>query len=216
MKKIISLFLAVFLICSLAVSVQASEIGSIEVKVQYNGEKITGGQLIAVRIAYVDREDMSFKQVTDDKIVQDIGKSSAVTAMVKYYQDNADRSEFTVLKKNVKNGVAKFENLTTGLYLIYQEKAAPGYSKLASFLVTVPYTVDGNEIFDVTIDSKSELERNPSTTPTTPPETTPPDEKLPQTSQLKWPVPVMAASGIALFLFGWMLTLTSRKDAYET
>ena len=212
MKKLISLFLAVFTVCSFAFSVRALEDGSIEVKVQYNGEKISGGQLIAVRIAYVDWDDMTFKQLTDDKVIPDIGKSSAVTAMVKYYQDTKDKSEFTVLKADVENGAVKFENLTTGLYLIYQEKAAPGYSKLAPFLVTVPYTVDGKEILNVTIDSKSELERNP--TPTKPPEGSS-DEKLPQTGQLIWPIPVMAASGIALFLLGWILTSNSGKDAYE-
>ena len=212
MKRILSLFLSLFLLCSLALPAHAMKDGSIEVKVRYNGENITGGQLIAVRLAYVDWDDYTFKRLTDDKIITDIGKSSAVSAMVKYYNDTADKSEFTVLKADVKNGIAKFENLTTGLYLIYQEKAAEGYSKLSPFLVTVPYTVDGKMIYDVTVDSKSELERNP--TPPTEPDKEP-DEKLPQTGQLTWPIPVMAASGIALFLLGWILCSSSRKDTYE-
>lgn len=37
-------------------------------------------------------------------------------------------------------------------------------------------------------------------------------EKLIQTGQLKWPVPVLAAAGLALFVFGWKLTFAKRKE----
>ena len=212
MKKLISLFLCIYILCSLAIFCCAVEPdGSIEVRVKYNGENITGGQLIAVRVGYMDRDTLSFKRLTDDKIIENIGKSTAVSAMEKYYKDSEDKSEFTVIKADVKNGVAKFKDLTTGLYLIYQEKAASGYSKLSPFLVTLPYTVDGKEVFDITVDSKSELERNPS--PTCP--TDDPDEKLPQTGQLRWPIPVMACSGMVCFILGWWLCFARRKDPYE-
>ena len=207
MKRILPLILCVLMLCSLAVSAHATQDGSIEVKVRYNGQDINGGELIAVRVGYADAEAGAFKRLTDDKVISDIGKSSAVTAMEKYYKDAKDKSEFTVRKVQVKNGVAKFNDLTSGLYLIYQEKAARGYSKLSPFLVTVPY--DG--VYDVTLDAKSELERNPS--PTEPPKDDS-DEKLPQTGQLNWPVPVMAVSGVLFLLFGLVLCREPEREDY--
>lgn len=213
MKKLMSLFLCLFILCSFVVSAHAVEPdGSIEVKVKYNGKNITGGQLIAVRVGYMDRDTLAFKRLTDDKIIDNIEKASAVSDMLKYYKDTEDKSEFTVIKVDVKDGIAKFKDLTTGLYLIYQEKAATGYSKLNPFLVTLPYTVNGKEVFDITVSSKSELEREPELTK--PPSGTP-DEKLPQTGQLRWPIPVMACSGMACFVIGWYLCFTRRRDSYE-
>lgn len=38
--------------------------------------------------------------------------------------------------------------------------------------------------------------------------------KLPQTGQLNWPVPVMAAAGLTLFAVGWVLCFGRRKESY--
>ena len=207
MKRILPLILCVFMLCSFAFSAHAAQDGSSEVKVRYNGQDVNGGELIAVRVGYADEEAGAFKRLTDDEVIPNIGKSSAVSAMEKYYKEAKDKSEFTVRKAQVKNGVAKFDDLTSGLYLIYQEKAASGYSKLSPFLVTVPY----NGVYDVTLDAKSELERNPS--PTRPPEEDP-DDKLPQTGQLHWPVPVMAVSGVLFLLFGLVLCREPEREDY--
>ena len=70
---------------------------------------------------------------------------------------------------------------------------------------------DGQYRYDVTAAIKSELEREPETT--VPPSTQPEDPKLPQTGQLNWPVPVLAAAGLGLFTLG--LILRKKEEPYE-
>ena len=205
MKRIFRLLLCVAILCSLAATVQAADVGSISVKIQYQGKNITGGKLTAICVGALDARGTSYVQVTDGKLIENIGKAEAVTAMEKLYKDKKTTYAFREYTAEVKDGVAKFENLPAGLYLIRQEKAASGYSPLASFLVTLPY----EESMDVTVESKAELKREP--TPTKPSDKNP-DEKLPQTGQVTWPVPVMAASGLFLFFLG--LAMCSRKEDY--
>jgi len=57
---------------------------------------------------------------------------------------------------------------------------------------------------------KSELEKEPEMT-----RYTEPDDKLPQTGQLNWPVPLMACAGLALFALGWALCYAGKKEGYE-
>ena len=210
-RKPFSLLLALLLLVCLPLSAAAATKGdgSIEVQVVYNGTKITGGELIAVRVGYLDEENAMFRQVTDHAEIKDIGKQSAVTAMLKFYNNNKDKVQFDVYTAKVKEGKALFEELPKGLFLIYQEKSAAGYNNLSPFLVTIPY--DGKT--DVTASSKTELKKEPNPTPTTGP-TTPTGSKLPQTGQLTWPVPVLACCGMAFFVIGWWLC--RRKDGYET
>lgn len=211
MKRILCLLLSILVMSSLIPAAFAAEPDcAIEVIVQYNGTNITGGKLKAVRVGYLDEEDRIFRQLTDHKEIKDIGTQKAVTAMVEYYNDNIE--DLTVLTQSVSKGKATFDGLQTGLYLIFQQEAASGYNNLAPFLVTVPYTVKGEEIFEVTVESKTELKREPKKPTSTTGTST--GNKLPQTGQLTWPVPVLACCGMAFFVIGWWLC--RRKDGYET
>lgn len=49
--------------------------------------------------------------------------------------------------------------------------------------------------------------------PTTPQK--PSEPTLPQTGQLNWPVPVLAALGLMVFSAGWVLRFWKKKDGYE-
>lgn len=211
MKKFVSMALAFFLICSLALPAAAadSDVGSIEIKVEYKNKKITGGELIAVRVGYIDDADKVFRKVTNHAVIENIGKSSAVTQMQNFYTSNKDTFSFLKYKTEVKDGIAKFTGIPRGLYLVFQDKAADGYEKLSAFLVTVPY--EGK--LDVTVSSKSslEIEQEPETEP--PPSSPSPSKKLPQTGQLTWPIPWMALTGMALFTLGWWLCFGKRKDS---
>lgn len=47
--------------------------------------------------------------------------------------------------------------------------------------------------------------------PTDPGKPTDPGEKLPHTGMLWWPVPLLAASGVMVFLLGWLINLKAKK-----
>lgn len=221
MKKIFSLLLALALLCCLPLTVYAHDVPqerndcSIELLVRYDGENISGGTLTAVKVGYVDEEDGNyfFSRVFDDVRLDDVQTSGAVADLQKFYNTNKGNYDFYRQTVNVTEGKGTFEGLPTGLYLIFQEKAANGYSKLNPFLVSVPYIENGEYQYHVKASIKSELEREPE--PTDPPPTTPDDPWLPQTGQLNWPVPLLVVSGLVLFTVGWALRFGGKKERYE-
>ncbi len=104
------------------------------------------------------------------------------------------------------DGRAGFPGLTAGVYLVVQSQAAPGYERLRSFLVSVPYLEDGEYCYDLTANPKTELEKEPPTDPTKPVgPTKPTGPDLPQTGQLQWPVPVLVCTGLLLLALGIVL-----------
>lgn len=66
------------------------------------------------------------------------------------------------------NAELYFPDVPTGLYLVIQEKAAPGYKPMSSFLISVPNYVDGEYVYDVSAYPKSDPEKLPSENPETP------------------------------------------------
>ena len=120
-----------------------------------------------------------------------------------------------------------FSQLELGLYLVSQSVPADRYHALDPFLVTVPLSENGLWIYD--IDAAPKVGRAspaPTTTPTTEPSTTPtttptasttstptgrPISRLPQTGQLRWPVPVLAGMGLVFLLIGWILSKRQEK-----
>lgn len=212
MKRFVCMALALILLCSLALSARAADtnVGSIEVKVEYKDKKITGGSLIAVRVGYVDEAKMVFRKVTNHDEIKNIGDSNAVTQMQNFYTSNKNTHTFLIYKAEVKDGIAKFTGLPRGLYLVSQDTAANGYKKLSDFLVTVPF--EGK--MDVTAVSKPSLDKEPDI-PTEPAGSSSGsgNKKLPQTGQLTWPIPWMTLSGITMFVFGWWLCFGKRKDS---
>ncbi|MBQ3090470.1 MAG: LPXTG cell wall anchor domain-containing protein [Oscillospiraceae bacterium] len=188
---------------------------SIELLIRYDGEDITGGTLKAVKVGYVDQEDGNFffyQEMTGEKL-EDVASPEAAQKLKEFYDDNKDDYDFYTQIQTVTEGKSQFKNLTTGLYLIVQDNAAEGFSKLDAFLVGVPMMVEGEYQYHVTAAVKSELERTP--TPVTPPAVKPSDPKLPQTGQLNWPVPLMASAGLGLFLLGWVLCFRKKRADHE-
>lgn len=208
MKRLVSMALALLVMASLLVPVNAADKGSIEILVKYNGTNITGGDLIAVRVGYVDPEKNIFRKFITNSEITDLGKSATVTQLQNFYTAYKANFKFDVYKTEVKNGSAKFSNIPQGLYLVYQETAASGYDKLPAFLVTLPY--EGK--LDVSVASKTALQLQP-TKPGTSGGSSGGSSKLPQTGQLTWPVPVLAAGGMALFALGWWLCFGRKEDS---
>lgn len=221
-KRLISALLALALLPAMSLVAAAHDVPqersdcSIEVQVRYDGENVSGGTLCAIRVGYVDEDDGNyfFSRVGDDLPLEQIGTAEAAKELLAYYEANREQYTFASQTVRVAEGVARFENLETGLYLIIQETAAPGFTKLSPFLVSVPYLEEGRYVYDVTAAIKSELERETETEPTEPP-TEPPEGDLPQTGQLNWPVPLMAVLGLGMITLGCVLRCR-KKEGYET
>ena len=221
MKKMIIVLLTLSVLLSLPLTAYAHDVPqerydcSIEVMVRYDGENVDGGTLTAIRVGFVDEEDGNYffsQEFTNIKI-EDIASPDAPKTQQEFYNNNKSNYDFYTQTQTVENGKATFSGLSTGLYLIVQNKAADGFSKMDAFLVSVPYMEDGEYQYHVTAAVKSELEREPE--PTAPPPTEPDDPKLPQTGQLNWPVPLMVVAGLAFFAAGWVLCFGKKREHNE-
>lgn len=218
MKRIFTFLLTLSVLLCISLTAYAHDVPvdrndcSIEVIVRYDGENVNGGTLTAIKVGYVDEEDGNyfFSQEMTNIRLEDITSPEAPKTQKDFYNNNKNNYDFYTQTQSVKDGKATFSGLSTGLYLIVQEKAASGFSKMDAFLVSVPYMEDGEYQYHVTASIKSELEREPE--PTEPPPTKPDDPKLPQTGQLNWPIPVLLASGAALLCLGCFLRYGRRED----
>ena len=94
-----------------------------------------------------------------------------------------------------------FKDLEAGLYLLSQQTAAEGYYPVSPFLVTLPQRTDDGWAWQADAKPKTQMKEKPGTVPPPKPE----EPKLPQTGQLNWPVPLLAAVGMLLFGSGWCL-----------
>lgn len=75
-------------------------------------------------------------------------------------------------------------------------------------------TVDPTPDFptEPTTDSPTEPSNNPTDDTTGPDDPTKPTEKLPQTGQLNWPIPLLVVMGVGLFAMGWILCFKNRTS----
>lgn len=210
MRRFVCLVITIMLIGCLQVSANAMDTpkGSIEISVWYEDVNISGGDLIAVRVGYVDNDNGTFRKFITNSEITGFGEPNTVTELQNFYSAYQKSYQFDVFKTEVKAGIGLFSDLPQGLYLVYQETAASGYSKLPAFLVTVPF--DGN--LDVSIMSKPELgiSLKSETEPTEPSSSG--EEKLPQTGQLSWPIPWLTVTGLMLFVFGWRLCFGRNEE----
>lgn len=217
MRRILTLLLAVWLLCAVSVPAWAHDVPqdrndcSVTVSVVYGNIQVTGGTLTAIRVGQVAEDDGNyfFVREYDYEPLTDLQSSTAPQTLLDFY--NAHKDEHTFLEKtaNVTNGKAQILDLPTGLYLVVQNTPAGGYSKLTPFLVSLPYLdEDGLYQYHLNAAAKSELERVPETTLPTP---TNPNPWLPQTGQLNWPIPVMVCLGMVSFVCGWCLCFRVRR-----
>ena len=125
------------------------------------------------------------------------------------------------------NGMVSYPNLDLGVYLIRNYPISENKESVRPFLVTVPRLVNNQFVYAVDANGKpeapdiggsqtekqkeSETKKKKETEPPKGGKTTPSSGggstpgnggKLPQTGQLWWPVPVLAAVGIIFILIG--------------
>ena len=133
------------------------------------------------------------------------------------------------------SGSVSFPSLAQGLYLVGGVTHQQGNYRYQSApcLISLPSWDGSTGVWELNVTAFPKFERSgtsggdPTPTPTEPDTPTPPDpveppdtpptppvgpEKLPQTGQLKWPVPVLAALGMLLLLAGSIL-MRRERDA---
>lgn len=220
MKNRISvLLLVLLLVSSLTLSVFAHEAPdltkpcSLHVAMRYGDTRVNGGTLSCIRVGYVKENggDYSFCRVVDDLPLTEL-QAPNLAEELKFFAESNGLAENVKPIGTQKAGEVTFENLEAGVYLVLQREPAKGYNAITPFLVTLPYYQDGAYVYNVDASAKTELEKEPAPTkPTTPPT----EPNIPQTGQLKWPVPLLAIVGMLVFALGWSLFFNHRKDSNE-
>lgn len=121
------------------------------------------------------------------------------------------RKDFAATQQTDASGTVIFRDLTPGLYLVIRTNPAPENAAYTSdpFLVSIPTVVNGTAAYQVVAEPKFSWDAKP-TKPEVP--SRKPDSYLPQTGQLKWPIPVLLAAGLALMLLGIWLQRKSRHE----
>lgn len=114
------------------------------------------------------------------------------------------------------NGRAEFRDVSCGLYLAVQKNAESDYAyeQISAFIISMPmYEAEKNAWnYNVVASPKLEIKPTPSPSPSpSPTPYSPPSDKLPQTGMLMWPIPVLGAAGIALFVLGWILCFSGKR-----
>lgn len=209
MKKLfISTISALLLLLCLPLSAEAHPVpdlsrkGSITITMTYNGEAVPGGTLALYRVGIVQENDgnYTFEPVTALQSVitkfGDIQSRKLAETLAKVVAEKEKMKEISADRTADigRCGIAKFCGLEPALYLVVQKKAASGYSCISPFLVSVPYFHEDAYIYDVTSDPKTGLEQHPTPLSGC--------DRLAQTGQLWWPVPLLVCGGLVCVAVG--------------
>lgn len=220
-KRLAAFFLAIAMLCAMRMTVYAHEVpdtsrkGTVSATMLYNNQPVSGGSLTLYRVGAVQEGDGNYSfGLTGDFAGSGVSladlSSDTLAKKLAQYAENQKLSGRTETIST--DGTVSFGDLELGLYLVVQTEAAKGYHKADPFLVSVPMNENGTYLYEVDASPKVELAKAPKVTPT--PEVTK-DQKLPQTGQLNWPVPVMVVLGLLLFGAGWLLRFGKERGGYE-
>lgn len=221
LRKLPALCLAVCLAVAMSMTAYAHETpdmsrtGTISFTMLYGETAVPGGSLTLYRVGEICEDDGNYSFALTDGFtdsgvsLDDLSSAALASELASYVSENRPASVATVTIGS--DGKASASGLTLGLYLVVQDIAADGYEPVSPFLVSVPMNEDGSYIYDV--DATPKVSTLTETEPTKP--ATPTDPTLPQTGQLNWPVPVMAALGLCLLLLGFALRCGRKGMPYE-
>lgn len=228
-NRIFALFLALILSLSLCTAASAHDVpdldrtGKISVTMKEDGKTVPGGSLTLYRVGEVVENDGDYAFALVEEldntgiVLNDLQSASLAEKLAEEVKD----SKLTGTTQTIDgNGKAVFEDLELGLYLAVQNKAASGYEKADPFLVTLPM-YDGEAYqYEVDASPKVQLEQakdSPDDDDDNDNDTTggKRDDRLPQTGQLNWPVPVLAMAGLFLLTVGVALRRKGQENANE-
>lgn len=225
-NRILSLLLALVLVFALAVNASAAETtatnempdlnekGSLTITMDYDGQPLNSGKLNVYWVGSIVKVEENtydfrlFEGLERDRLSQEEIYDPLVASQLLTLAKQTNLKTYTA---PITEGKAVFTDLNTGLYLVWQDDAdkSDGLSAIQPFLISVPRWYIDHYAMDVESDPKVPIEKpsEPTTEPTKP---TIPD-RLPQTGQLNWPIPVMALSGSLLFIVGCILCLNRKR-----
>ena len=189
--------------------------GSITINLGYVEDTADFGSLLLLQVAQAQETDGDCAFVPTPEIAPawdeeaDLRDPDFAFSLLAYAMEQG--LEFDVHEVSA-DGTVVFEELKLGLYLVAQVDPAEGYEAINPFLIGVPNLEDGVYTYQVEASPKVSVKPLP-TEPPKPTEPRPPEPYLPQTGQLNWPVPLMAAAGLVLFAAGWSMW---RKGRYES
>ena len=222
-RRLFCLLTALVLVLSMQICVYAHNIldwtqdgkGSITIHLDYVEDTADFGSLLLIRVGDVQDTDgdcafvprVEFAPVWTE--ASDLADPDFAWELLAHAMEQG--LEFDVHEIST-DGLVVMEDLKLGLYLVAQVDPAEGYEPINPFLIGVPNLDDGVYTYQVEASPKVSVKPLPPE-PTKPTEPRPPEPYLPQTGQLNWPVPLMAAVGLLLFAAGWAMW---RKGGYES
>lgn len=214
-KRILPLVAALLLLC-LSVTAAAHDVpdlnktGSVTITMRRGDTVISGGTLSLIPVGEIAEDDGNYffaplepyAELADDFDDLSDPLLAARIADIATYQRG-------ITLAVDQDGKVIFGNVDPGLYLVMQKKAADGWNCISPFLISVPNMQDGVYVYDV--DASPKIELKPTERPPETPPNTPPEPPLPQTGQLNWPIPLMAAAGLCLLLLGSVLRRSAKR-----
>ena len=155
--------LLLLLVCALPASAEGFDLnrkGSLSVTLLEHTEKtpLHGAELKLYRVATVSiNSDGRLTYVFTEEFA-DWGFAIDDPDLAKKLEDKLSRMNMPAIKKSTdEKGVAVFEDLPLGLYLVRQISEVPGFAVCDPFLVSVPAENSGEYLYEVTAAPKAEI-----------------------------------------------------------
>ena len=222
MRKIINMILCLALILSLSLTAlawdapDADRKGTLTFRMQWENEPLNSGSLTLYRVGQIVWENggYSFALIPELEGAEVSLDNLTGTELPAQLSELAKTRELPPITQPVAEGEAHFANLQMGLYVVTQSEkdACDGFKPINPFLISLPRwnETSGSYQYDLIASPKVGMETEPTEPPTTEPPP-PEDPWLPQTGQLNWPIPVMLASGLVMFVIGCFLWFGKKR-----
>ncbi len=210
-RRLPALLLSLLLICMAGIPAYAHDVPDLTrpctftVTLHKDSKPVGGGKVSIYLVGDIAENDGNYsfqinkKFEGSDETLEDL-TDPELPSRLKKYRDTTKIAAAATRDVNAE-GVATFSDMTGGLYLVVQTKAASKYAPFDPFLIALPNFQDGKYVYEVTALPKTDLEV----------ETQPP-KPLPQTGQLWWPVPMLICGGLAMVAVGFALNRRRKPD----
>ncbi len=239
--KVLALLLGMAMLGSLSLSVCAAasadldftQTGTITLTLKTgDGKTVSGGTVTLYQVAelYLDDGNMAYRFTSafdGCDAVLDVEDTALPSVLAAYVREHAVSGVSAGVGDS---GTVRFADLALGLYLVVQTGASNRYETFSPFVVTVPIEEGEDEetVWTYEVDASPKVgvvtPKKPPEHPDHPDDDDPEESTssgttvvvtytLPQTGQLNWPVPILAAGGLLLLMLGRFFRRTEGKIA---